>query len=118
MLFISYLLVSQGAHGRLKREIGNSSRKRVSPLRQKLAPSLCMHNHKTQVLFLYFRQVWATLFGRPIVAASIILCVPTSCSVVKCVHQQEVEQSNFLLGDALLCGAARESYTYIPTWNY
>ena len=37
MLFIFYLLVSQGAHGRLKREIGKSSRKRVSPLRQELA---------------------------------------------------------------------------------
>ena len=29
--------VSQGAHGRLKREIGKSSEKRVNPLRQKLA---------------------------------------------------------------------------------
>ena len=37
MLFIFYLLFSQGAHGKLKREISKSSRKRVSPLRQKLA---------------------------------------------------------------------------------
>ena len=30
MLFIFYLSVSQGAHGRLKREIGKSSKKRLS----------------------------------------------------------------------------------------